>query len=152
MDGRSESPWESLLRVLHRTCGVSVVPQHTVRDSSGRFVARGDLWLLGSRMLHEYDGAGHRDPVTHRDDLRRDRALLAAGWHRRGYTAADLLGRPESVLRDADATLGRRHRVDRLDPWLAMVEESLFSTSGQDQLRTRLRLPRSGRSLHRHAG
>lgn len=140
------------LRVLHRTCGVPVVPQHVVRDGAGRFVARGDLWLLGSQMLHEYDGAGHRDPVTHRDDLRRDRALLAAGWHRRAYTAADLLGRPEAVLRDADATLGRRRRVDRLDPWHAIVAESLFSGSGQDRLRIRLRLPRSGPSLHRHAG
>ena len=58
MDGRSESPWESLLRVLHRMCAVPVEPQHEVRDAAGRFVARGDLWLVGSRMLHEYDGEG----------------------------------------------------------------------------------------------
>jgi hypothetical protein len=78
MDGRSESPWESLLRVFHRVCGVPVVPQHEVfDDADGRFVARGDLWLVGSRMLHEYDGAGHRDRRTHRDDLDRDRRLLA---------------------------------------------------------------------------
>ncbi len=152
MDGRSESPWESLLRVFHRVCGVPVVPQHEVFDDDGRFVARGDLWLVGSRMLHEYDGAGHRDRRTHRDDLDRDRRLLATQWHRRGYTSVDLLHRPEGILRDADQTLGRRHRVDRLDPWLRMLEESLFHEAGRARFAARLTGPGSGRSLHRHAG
>lgn len=30
MDGRAESPWESLLRVFHRMCAVPVEPQHVV--------------------------------------------------------------------------------------------------------------------------
>ena len=49
MDGRSESPWESVLRVFHRICGIPVVPRHVVTDGAGRFVARGDLWVVGSR-------------------------------------------------------------------------------------------------------
>lgn len=146
MDARSESPWESLLRVLHRACGVPVVPQHTVFSRDGGFVARGDLWLVGSRVLHEYDGAVHRDRRTHRQDLARDRRLLAAGWHRRGYVAADLLRRPEVVLREADATIGRPHRVDRLDPWLALVGESLFHADGQARFARRLTRSGSGRS------
>jgi hypothetical protein len=145
MDGRSESPWESLLRVFHRACGVPVVPQHEVHDAAGRFVARGDLWIVGSRMLHEYDGAVHRERDVHAEDLRRDRRLLQADWRRRGYTAGDLMGRPQVVLADADETLGRRHRVDRLDPWLRMVEDSLFHADGPDRLRQRLRLPTCGR-------
>lgn len=151
MNGRSESPWESVLRVFHRLCAVPVEPQHEVLDGHGRFVARGDLRILGSRMLHEYDGAVHRDRAAHERDLDRDRRLLGAGWHRRGYTSRDLLHRPEVVLRDADETLGRRHRVDRLDPWLRVLEESLFHSSGPDALAVRLRLPASGRSRHRHA-
>ncbi len=135
---RSESPWESLLRVLHRACGVPVVPQREVRDAAGAFVARGDLWIVGSRMLHEYDGGVHRDPAQHRDDLARDRRLLSAGWHRRGYTAADLLLRPETILREADETLGRRHRVDRLDPWLSMHRESQFHDEGRRRFEARL--------------
>ena len=131
MDGRSESAWESLLRVMHRACGVPVVPQHVVRDAEGGFVARGDLWIVGSRMLHEYDGAGHLEAVEYARGLDRDRRLLAAGWNRRAYTAPDLMLRPERILREADDTLGRRHRVDRLDPWLAMHEESLFHAQGQ---------------------
>jgi hypothetical protein len=145
MDGRSESPWESLLRVLHRVCGVPVVPQHEVHDDRGRFVARGDLWIEGSRMLHEYDGGVHRERDVHEHDLRRDRVLLRAQWRRRGYTAADVLGRPQTILADADETLGRRHRADRLDPWLRMVEGSLFDQGGPARLVQRLRLPTCGR-------
>lgn len=152
MDGRSESPWESLLRVLHRSCAVGVEPQHEVRDDTGRFVARGDLWVVGSRMLHEYDGGGHRDRDAHVHDLDRDRRLLAAGWHRRGYTSRDVLHRPETILREADQTLGRRHRVDRLDPWLRVLEESVFHPRGRDALGVRLGVHGSGRSRQRHAG
>jgi very-short-patch-repair endonuclease len=152
MDARSESPWESVMRVFHRACGVPVVPQHVVLDEQGGFVARGDLWIEGSRMLHEYDGAVHRERRTHVEDLARDRRLLAAGWHRRGYTAADLLHRPAEVLRDADLTLGRRHRADRLDPWLRLLEESLFHPAGQERFVRRLGGRASGRSWQRHAG
>lgn len=152
MDGRSESPWESVLRVFHRLCAVPVEVQHEVHDDGGRFVARGDLRILGSRMLHEYDGGVHRDRAAHEHDLDRDRRLLSAGWHRRGYTSRDLLHRPEMVLREADATLGRRHRVDRLDPWLRVLEESLFHPAGREALAVRLRLPVSGPSRQRHAG
>ncbi len=152
MDARSESPWESLLRVLHRVCAVPVEPQHVVRDAGGGFVARGDLWVVGSRMLHEYDGAGHRDRQTHVADLDRDRRLLAAGWQRRGYTSLDLLHRPEVVLREADQTLGRGHRADRLDPWLGMVRASLFHPVGRERLAVRLAPPAPGRSRRREAG
>jgi very-short-patch-repair endonuclease len=152
MDGRSESPWESLLRVFHRMCGVPVEPQHVVRDPQGRHVARGDLWVVGSRMLHEYDGGVHRDQTAHAADLVRDRALLRAGWHRRGFTSLDLLHRPEAILRDADDTLGRRHRVDRLDPWLGALRESLFHPQGRERFDVRLDGRASGPSRQRHAG
>ena len=152
MDGRSESPWESLLRVFHRLCGIPVVPQHEVLDGDGRFVARGDLRIVGTRMLHEYDGAGHRDRRTHRQDLDRDRRLLATQWQRRGYTSVDLLQRPEGILRDADQTLGRRTRVDRIDPWLEVLGESLFHEAGRARFAARLGGRESGRSLQRHAG
>ena len=140
MDGRSESPWESVLRVFHRACGVPVVPQHPLYDEAGRFIARGDLWIRDSHTLHEYDGAGHRDAATHAEDLRRDRAVPAIGWQRRGYVSADIAGRPQAILRDADRAMGRLHRVDRLDPWLRIWAESLFSASGQDAFRRRMRL------------
>ena len=102
-------------------------------------------------MLHEYDGAVTVTVVTHRADLDRDRRLLATGWHRRGYTSVDLLHRPDGILR-TPTDLGRRHRVDRLDPWLRCCEESLFHRTGRGGSPTGWHRPGSGRSLHRHAG
>ncbi|MGE5719954.1 MAG: hypothetical protein ACM3XQ_08770, partial [Nocardioidaceae bacterium] len=46
-DARSESPWESVLRMFHVLCDVPVEPQFEVYDERGVFVARGDLWLRG---------------------------------------------------------------------------------------------------------
>src|SRR5215207_11079236 len=66
LDGRSESPWESVLRILHRTAGIDVEPQKEIYDDCGRFVARADLWLVGTRRIHEYDGEVHRDRAVHR--------------------------------------------------------------------------------------
>lgn len=137
-DGRSESPWETALRMLHMVVGAPTTAQHVVRDADGRFVARGDLHLDGTRTLHEYDGADHRTPVGQAADLRRDRALVAAGWTRRGYVAADLCQRPVTVLRDIDDSLGRAHRPARLRPWREMLEASTFTSTGRIRLLQRL--------------
>jgi hypothetical protein len=36
MDSRSESPWESVLRVLHHVADIPVEPQHVIVDEHGR--------------------------------------------------------------------------------------------------------------------
>lgn len=131
LDPRSESPWESVLRVLHRAAGVEVVPQHVVLDTAGRFVARGDLWLVGTRRLHEYDGEVHRDPAAHRADLDRDRRLIEAGWQRCGYTATEVLRRGGSIIASADSVLGRRWDPDRLHVWRELVSRSLYGSAGR---------------------
>lgn len=120
------------------TVGAPVVPQHTVRTADGTFVARGDLWLPSTRVLHEYDGAGHRSSDVHADDLRRERALTAAGWTRRGYVAADLCRQPLTVLRDIDDALGRPHRPERIRPWVQLLRGSTLTETGRARLRTRL--------------
>ena len=131
VDARSESAWESVLRVLHVVAAVEVAPQHVVRDASGGFVARADLWLLGTRRLHEYDGEVHRDRDTHRADLDRDRRLVEAGWQRCGYTATEVLRRAGSIIASADAVLGRDWRPERLRAWQQLVAESLHSAAGR---------------------
>jgi hypothetical protein len=136
-DGRAESPFESLLRLLHLVCDIGVAPQHELWVD-GRMVARGDVRLLGSRTFHEYDGADHRDRAQHRSDLRRDRDIGAAGWTRRGYTDVEVLRRPIQILRDADRDLGREHDPARLDAWYALLRESCFTPAGQDTLLRRL--------------
>lgn len=130
-DGRSESPFESLLRVLHVVCGVPVEPQRVVRDADDVFVARGDLHLLGSRTIHEYDGADHRDRTVHRRDLARDRRLANAGWVRRGYTDREVLSQASLILRDADHALGRPHRPARVRAWHRLLRESMFTPEGR---------------------
>jgi len=138
-DGRAESAWEVLLRVLHVACDVPVEPQHEVRHD-GVLLGRGDLWIRGTRTLQEYDGGGHRDPSQHRDDLRRDRRLAERGWQRHGYTSSDLTSRAVTVLRDADRALDREHRPERIRAWHEMLARSLFTPAGTSRLRSRWRL------------
>jgi hypothetical protein len=138
-DPRSESPYETLLRILHVVCEIAVVPQHELW-ADGRLVARGDLRLVGHETFHEYDGADHRDRDRHRGDLRRDREIEEQGWVRRGYTDLEVIHRPVTILRDADRTLGRPHDPDRLAAWYALLRESCFTPAGRHLLLRRLRL------------
>jgi len=127
LDARSESPWESILRVLLRAADLGVEPQHVVRDGN-RFVARADLWLVGTRRIYEYDGEVHRDLAAHRSDLSRDRRLSEAGWQRYGYTAGELLQGGGAIIASADALLGRGWDPARLRRWRALVAESSYGT------------------------
>lgn len=128
---RTESPWESVLRLLHVTADVAVRAQHVVTHQGG-FVARGDLWIEGTRTLQEYDGAVHRDPEQHRADLARDRALARAGWRRNGYTAREVVGHPHLVIRDADEALDRPWEDSRVQRWRLRVAASLVGARRTD--------------------
>lgn len=138
-DSRSESAWETVLRELHRTVDVPVTPQFVVRDDAGAFVARGDLRLDGTQVLHEYDGHHHLEVSRQRADLRRQRRLLEAGWDRRGYTKDDLLHRAVTVLRDADHSLGRTHDPSRVKAWHDVLRTSALTAAGRARLAARLR-------------
>lgn len=140
VDGRSESAWETLLRVLHLSCGIEVEPQREFRHGA-TFVARGDLWLVGTRTLHEYDGAEHRDRRRQQKDLQRDRRIVAAGLVRRGYVKDDIVNRPEEILRDACAALGRPFDLALLQPWLELWHESSYGPLGRLRLAERLAVP-----------
>ncbi len=149
VDARSESPWESIMRTLHRAAEIPVEPQREIRDASGRFLARADLWIVGTRRLHEYDGALHRDPDTHEYDLARDRALLGDGWIRYGYTSTHLLREGASIIRDADALLDRTWDPGRLIEWERRLDESMLRRPGRTRAlqhwRTALVRQESGR-------
>jgi hypothetical protein len=140
-DGRSESAWETLLRVLHIVCGVAVEPQFVLTDEAGGFVARGDLRIVGTTTLHEYDGGEHRKKQRQRRDLARERRIGNVVWTRRGYTDGEVLHQAVSILRDADRSLGRPHRPDRVRAWHALLTDSLFTPSGTARARHRWGLP-----------
>ncbi len=131
LDARSESPWESVMRVLHRAAEIDVTPQRVVLDQRGRFVARGDLWLVGTKRIQEYDGAVHRLGEIHQEDLQRERRLTRAGWVRYGYTSGDLLNGGESIIADVDRLLGRQWDSRRLFAWNELVAGSLFGRQGR---------------------
>ncbi|HJV12423.1 MAG TPA: hypothetical protein VJ625_00885 [Propionibacteriaceae bacterium] len=65
LDQRSESAWESVMRVLHLVADIPVEPQYEIFDEFGRFVARVDPLIKGRRRIHEYDGGVHREVETH---------------------------------------------------------------------------------------
>jgi hypothetical protein len=79
-DPRAESPRESLLRVALIQAGLPPpVPQVEVTDR-GVLVARLDLAWPDRRVAMEYDGAHHREPRQHSQDLDRHNRLRLLGW------------------------------------------------------------------------
>ena len=126
LDRRSESAWESIMRTLHRAAGIEVEPQYEIYDAQHRFVARADLWVVGTRRIHEYDGEVHRDLAAHRKDLRRDRRLVETNWQRNGYTATEVLRGGGPSIASVDALFGRRFDPERLARWRALVSASSY--------------------------
>jgi very-short-patch-repair endonuclease len=107
----SESPMESVLRwILHEAGLPSPELQHVVRDASGRFLGRADLAWPERRVLVEFDGDVHRERTVFVRDLRRQNALVAAGWTVLRFSSADVVGRPEYVVAAVRAALGLRPR------------------------------------------
>ncbi len=138
MDGRAESIFEVVLRILYVVCAIPVVPQFVVRDEHGGVVARADLRIIGTNRLSEYDGGTHLLRHQQRRDLRRVGLINDAGFERRGYTQEDVLVGAVAVLRDADRALGRPHDPARIQVWHRLVSESLFSAAGRQRLMRRL--------------
>lgn len=131
VDGRAQSLWESLLRLLHVVCDIEVESQRTVCDPDGVVIAEADLWVIGTTALHEYDGDEHEQAPRRVKDLRRDRRLDRAGYVRRGYTSGDVLRRAVTILEDADRALGRPHDPTRIRAWHRLLRGSLFTAAGR---------------------
>ena len=136
-DPRSESAWETVLRLFHVAVEIDVKPQHYVYDDTGRLAGRVDLWVLGTSCAHEYDGDEHEKAPRRKKDLRRARRLLDAGMARRGYVADDLLNHPRAMLQEMDRALGRPHRPARLRRWYRWLRESSYSAGGRRRLQNR---------------
>ncbi|AWB93927.1 hypothetical protein [Aeromicrobium chenweiae] len=138
-DGRSESWWETMLRLLHVLSGFEVDPQQVITNAAGVEIARVDLRIRGTNRVPEYDGSDHRERDRHERDLRREKALARAGLERYGYIATEILHAPERIVRDAEDARGMRHVPGRVDPWRAEARLASLSRTGQEALRRRLR-------------
>ena len=99
---RSESQMETRLRI-HLIQGRLPRPsvQPDLCDAKGRFLARVDLYYADRRLAIEYDGAHHTERLD--ADLRRQNALLNAGYHLLRFTAADLRD-PKAVVSEVRET------------------------------------------------
>jgi very-short-patch-repair endonuclease len=112
-DGRSESVGESRLRVDLSVGGIELEPQVVIRDDNGRFVARVDLAVRGSKVVIEFDGAvkyadGGREALM--AEKRREDTLRRLGYIVVRFTWADLYrpGLLVAAVRDAiAASLGK---------------------------------------------
>jgi hypothetical protein len=98
-DPRAESPMESVLRWLLHVGGVPAPElQFVVRSTGGEFLGRADLAWPDRKVLVEFDGDVHRERDVFVNDVRRQNALVAAGWTVLRFTSADVLGRPDEVV------------------------------------------------------
>jgi hypothetical protein len=141
VDGRAESLWESLLRLLHVVCDIEVEPQWQLTDAAGVVVARADLWVVGTTALHEYDGDEHEKAPRRVVDRRRDRRVDREGFVRRGYTGGDVIHRAVTILEDADRSLGRPHDPTRVRAWHRLLKHSLFTPAGRAAILGRIPVP-----------
>lgn len=131
LDKRSESAWESIMRVLHHAAEIPVEPQQEIVDANGRIVARADLLITGTRRLHEYDGDVHRTPEGQAYDLRRERALLAAEYQRVGFTSVHLLRESRAIITEADQLLERPWAQHRWVAWEQLLNTSMLRAPGR---------------------
>jgi len=93
----AESPMETRLRLLLILAGLPKPRvQAALRDRSGAFLARPDLYYPIHRLAIEYDGATHKDSIT--GDNRRQNRILDAGHKILRFTAGDVLGNPSAVV------------------------------------------------------
>lgn len=148
-DGLSESRWETVLRLLHVWSRLPVVPQHTVRDSNGGFLAVADLRILGTNRLPEYDGADHREAQQHVKDLAREKVLARDGWERYGDAAVEICHRPDRIVEDGYAALGRTPPATATDRWVKEFRLSSLSASGRARLAGRMQRFERDRSPRR---
>jgi very-short-patch-repair endonuclease len=113
-DRRAESPMESVLRWLLHVAGLPAPDlQFAVRSAGGVLVGRADLAWPDRKVLVEFDGNVHRERAVFVNDVRRQNALVAAGWTVLRFTSADVLGRPDEVVAEIRRALRARDRRTR---------------------------------------
>lgn len=137
-DGRSESWWETMLRLIHVLSGIAVDPQEHVLNAAGVEIARVDLRIRGTTRVAEYDGSDHRDRERHQGDLRREKALSRHGLERYGYIATEIIYSARQIVRDAENALGLVNIQSRADLWVAEANLASVTAAGRRALKRRL--------------
>jgi len=111
----SESAGESQLRLILEDLGLPALPQFTIHDGSGSFVARVDFYLPDLGVVVEFDGrtkyGGAQGGAALVAEKSREDAIRALGYAVVRLTSADLdePGRIRRLVRRAAGARGR-HR------------------------------------------
>lgn len=103
--------WESEARLMFEAACLPVVPQLTVLDTAGDFVARLDFGDAVRKVGVEYDGSDHMKPAQQRKDVRRVQRLQREGWLILRYTYEDLALEPDRVVSEVRSALAARQHV-----------------------------------------
>ena len=93
VDARSESVGESRTRLALAIGGIEVIPQVTITDDRGEFVARVDFLVAGTKIIVEFDGKvkyESGDPDVLWREKKREDALRRLGYVVVRLTWADL--------------------------------------------------------------
>jgi hypothetical protein len=94
-------------------------------------IARADLRIDGTRRIHKYDGARHREADVHEADMERDRDLFSKHWERHGFTSKHLRRDGATIIADADRLLGRTWNPRPLTAWRGLLDHSLLGPAGR---------------------
>lgn len=93
----AESPMETRLRWLLIDARLPIPEVQTdLYNSSGEFMGRADLYYPAANLVVEFDGGNHRERLV--SDDRRQNGLIGAGYRILRFTAADVYGRPDTVV------------------------------------------------------
>ena len=99
LSDRSESPRESILRVLLVGAGIAgLVPNLPIRTSGG-YDYRADLAFPDQKVIVEYQSRFHDNSASFTDDMTRKSRLEADGWHVIEVNARDLDDPAELIAR-----------------------------------------------------
>ena len=114
VDAANESPGESLTAVVAGSEGIRLVPQVTITDDAGVFVARVDFLVEGTSVVVEFDGRIKYDQAPGAilfDEKKREDLLRALGYVVVRIVWADLYrnGAVVSKIRAGIALAARLH-------------------------------------------
>lgn len=135
---RSETWWETMLRLVHELSGIQMDVQAVINAGSGVFIGRADLRIKDTLRLVEHDGDSHRTAQRHRRDLGREKSLAREGLQRYGYTSDEIMCRSARIVQDAEDALGLSPDPRRPRAWWREARLSSVTASGRHRLAERL--------------
>lgn len=113
-DGLSESPFESIARVVFHEGGLPAPELQAWVGADGFIVGRADFFWRQHATIAEADGAlKYANPQQARMQLERDARLRTAGFEVVHFTWGQLIGNPELVVASIEAAFRRSAALRR---------------------------------------